>query len=70
MYLTKDAVPYLNGKLGVGDAQDSDEMVSECAYGAFGSVLAMDVGRSQLRVDFFVSREVAKHGRGFIVQSL
>ena len=45
-------------------------MVLERADGSFGGVAAMEVGRSELKIDLFRVHELLEGSGGFVVESL
>jgi hypothetical protein len=54
----------------VNVAEASDEMIFECADGAFGCVAAVYAGRSELEVDVFITEELLQWFRAFVVETL
>jgi len=53
-------VPEVEGEIFVGAAQSSNEMVFECAYGAFGGIVTVDMQWDQLVIHIFSDQKVFK----------
>ena len=64
----KEAVPEVQGKVRVGAAQTGDEVVFEHADGVLGSIVLMNVGWGELKVNVAGVHELLQGDRSFIVQ--
>ena len=50
-------IPQVEREVFVDAAQSSNEMILECADGAFGSIAAMNAWRGELKINRFVAEE-------------
>jgi hypothetical protein len=51
-------------------AEAGNEVVFECADGAFGGVATVDAGRRKLEIDVFLAEELFQGVGAFIVEAL
>jgi len=68
--LGKEAVPQVEGEVGVSGTEAGDEMIFERADGAFGGIAAVEVRGDQLVVDLVFLEELLEGGGSLIVESL
>jgi hypothetical protein len=68
--LWKETIPKVQGKVGVGAAEASNEMIFERPNGTFGGIASVDAGRGELEVDVDAGDVLAEGEGSFVVELL
>ena len=68
--LREEAIPEVEGEVGIGAADARDHVIFKCAYGTFTCVASVAPRRRQLEVDALVLHEGDQGSAGLVIQSL